>query len=230
MSKKKIIIALDFENQNEAMHFASGLDPSLCNLKVGSQLFTSSGPVIIEKLKSLGFDIFLDLKFYDIPNTVYGSVRSAIQMGVWMLNVHASGGTQMMISAKEALRNAKGEVPILIGVTLLTSFSHEDANQLGIKSVDERVMSLANLVKLSGLDGVVCSPREIKKIKKEFGKDFLVISPGIRIPSDESHDQSRIATPLEAARNGADYLVIGRSITRSKNPIATLESIVEELN
>jgi orotidine-5'-phosphate decarboxylase len=226
--KKKIIIALDFKTKEEAISLARSLDPALCNLKVGSQLFTASGPQVVYELKKLGFDIFLDLKFHDIPNTVYGAVQAALSMGIWMLNVHISGGTEMMRSARLAV--SKEEVPpLLIGVTILTSLSKEEASELGIDDVKLKVMDFAKLAKVNKLDGIVCSPREIIQVKKELGDDFMVVTPGIRLQLLQKDDQKRISTAQEAITNGADFIVLGRPITLSNNPNKALEELLAQI-
>lgn len=222
----KIIVALDLERK-EAIELAKRLDPNLCKVKVGSELFTSSGPKIIEDLKKIGFDIFLDLKFHDIPNTVASAVREASNLGVWMLNIHTSGGKQMMMSAVEALNQAMK--PILIGVTVLTSIGKEEAENIGMNRIEDHALSLAKLAKESGLDGIVCSPKEVKKIKEICGRNFIAVTPGIRLLNDSGDDQNRISSPREAIMNGSDFLVIGRPITRSPNPLKSLDSIINGL-
>tara|TARA_B100002052_G_C15830643_1_gene575171 strand:- start:244 stop:918 length:675 start_codon:yes stop_codon:yes gene_type:complete len=222
----EIIIALDL-NRKKALEIAKELDPTLCKVKVGSELFTSSGPEIIEELKKLGFDIFLDLKFHDIPNTVASAVKVACNLGIWMTNVHASGGKQMMMSAVQALN--KDIRPILIGVTVLTSIGKIEAKNININTIEDHALSLAVLAKDSGLDGVVCSPKEVKKIKEICGKDFIAVTPGIRLGNSED-DQNRVSSPKEAIQNGSDFLVIGRPITKSNQPLKTLDSIIKGLS
>ena len=222
----EIIIALDLDRK-KALEIAKELDPTLCKLKVGSELFTSSGPEIIEELKKLGFDIFLDLKFHDIPNTVASAVKVACNLGIWMTNVHTSGGKQMMISAVQALN--KDIRPILIGVTVLTSIGKIEAKNININTIEDHALSLAVLAKDSGLDGVVCSPKEVKKIKEICGKDFIAVTPGIRL-GDSEDDQNRVSSPKEAIQNGSDFLVIGRPITKSNQPLKTLDSIIKGLS
>ncbi len=222
----EIIIALDL-NRKKALEIAKELDPTLCKVKVGSELFTSSGPEIIEELKKLGFDIFLDLKFHDIPNTVASAVKVACNLGIWMTNVHASGGKQMMMSAVQALN--KDIRPILIGVTVLTSIGKIEAKNININTIEDHALSLAVLAKDSGLDGVVCSPKEVKKIKEICGKDFIAVTPGIRL-GDSEDDQNRVSSPKEAIQNGSDFLVIGRPITKSNQPLKTLDSIIKGLS
>ena len=222
----EINIALDLDRK-KALEIAKELDPTLCKLKVGSELFTSSGPEIIEELKKLGFDIFLDLKFHDIPNTVASAVKVACNLGIWMTNVHASGGKQMMMSAVQALN--KDIRPILIGVTVLTSIGKIEAKNININTIEDHALSLAVLAKDSGLDGVVCSPKEVKKIKEICGKDFIAVTPGIRLGNSED-DQNRVSSPKEAIQNGSDFLVIGRPITKSNQPLKTLDSIIKGLS
>jgi len=226
--ENKIIIPLDLDHSS-AINIAKKLNPDLCRLKVGSQLFTSSGPKIISELNDLKFDIFLDLKFYDIPNTVYESVKSAVDLGVWMVNVHASGGAKMLESAKKAIESANSST-ILIAVTILTSFSKENMANLGISDLDKHILNLGKLAYDCGLDGVVCASTDTQSIKKNFGKNFLTVTPGIRPAWSSLDDQSRVSTPAEALRNGSDFLVIGRPITGSKDPIKALERIYKEMD
>jgi len=226
--ENKIIIPLDLDHSS-AINIAKKLNPDLCRLKVGSQLFTSSGPKIISELNDLKFDIFLDLKFYDIPNTVYESVKSASDLGVWMVNVHASGGAKMLESAKKAIESVNSST-ILIAVTILTSFSKENMTNLGISDLDKHILNLGKLAYDCGLDGVVCASTDTQSIKKNFGKNFLAVTPGIRPAWSSLDDQSRVSTPAEALRNGSDFLVIGRPITGSKDPIKALERIYKEMD
>ena len=226
--ENKIIIPLDLDHSS-AINIAKKLNPELCRLKVGSQLFTSSGPKIISELNDLKFDIFLDLKFYDIPNTVYESVKSASDLGVWMVNVHASGGAKMLESAKKAIESVNSST-ILIAVTILTSFSEENMTNLGISDLDKHILNLGKLAYDCGLDGVVCASTDTQSIKKNFGKNFLAVTPGIRPAWSSLDDQSRVSTPAEALRNGSDFLVIGRPITGSKDPIKALERIYKEMD
>lgn len=219
-----IIISLDLE-YDKAIKLAELFDPKSCRLKVGSQLFTSSGPRIIKDLQSLGFDIFLDLKFHDIPNTVSQAVKVAADLGVWMVNVHVSGGSSMLESARKALSSYRNP-PLLIGVTMLTSLSSEDVKEIGISDISEKVMQLALLAKSNGLDGIVCSPREVKVIKELCGKEFIAVTPGIRTKK-MNDDQSRVSSPKEAINNGSDFLVIGRPITESSNPLKSLNQVLE---
>jgi len=223
----KIIIPLDLEH-SEAIHMAKNFDANLCRLKIGSQLFTSSGPQIIKELNSLGFDVFLDLKFHDIPNTVYEAVKSAADLGIWMVNVHASGGRAMLEASKKALEGFD-QPPLLIAVTVLTSFSEDSLNEVGINDLSEQVLRLAELTNDCDLDGVVCASTDVKAIKNRFGKDFLTVTPGIRPNDSKVNDQNRISTPLEAVKNGSDYLVIGRPITESEDPTKALKKIIKEI-
>ena len=220
-----IIISLDLE-YDKAIKLAELFDPKSCRLKVGSQLFTSSGPRIIKDLQSLGFDIFLDLKFHDIPNTVSQAVKVAADLGVWMVNVHVSGGSSMLESARKALSSYRNP-PLLIGVTMLTSLSNEEVKEIGISDISEKVMQLALLAKSNGLDGIVCSPREVKVIKELCGKEFIAVTPGIRTKKMYD-DQSRVSSPKEAINNGSDFLVIGRPITESSNPLKSLNQVLED--
>ena len=226
--ENKIIIPLDLDYAN-AIKLAQELDPKICRLKIGSQLFTSSGPKIVKEFSNLGFDIFLDLKFHDIPNTVYEAVKSSADLGVWMVNVHASGGREMLDAAKKALDGYKNP-PLLIGVTLLTSLSEESLIDIGLTSLPGQVLRLAGLVKEMGLNGVVCAPSDITSIKNKFGKEFLTVTPGIRPSKSNLNDQRRVATPSEAIKGGSDFIVIGRPITESKNPCSALERIHKEIS
>ena len=223
-----VIVALDLEH-TLAIDLAKKLDPENCRLKVGSQLFTSAGPKVIEELSMLGFDIFLDLKFHDIPNTVAQSVKVASNLGVWMLNVHASGGSVMMNAAKEATAEVL-EPPLIIGVTMLTSLSEEDVNEIGIQDISNQALSLASLAKKNSLDGVVCSVNDVRRIKELLGKDFIAVTPGIRSSDSLKDDQSRVSTARNAIENGSDYLVIGRPITKSDNPMNSLDLIIKEIS
>jgi orotidine-5'-phosphate decarboxylase len=223
-----VIVALDLEH-TLAIDLAKKLDPENCRLKVGSQLFTSAGPKVIEELSTLGFDIFLDLKFHDIPNTVTESVKAASNLGVWMLNIHASGGSVMMNAAKEATAELL-EPPLIIGVTMLTSLSEKDVNEIGIQDISNQALSLASLTKKNSLDGVVCSVNEVRRIKELLGKDFITVTPGIRSSDSLKDDQSRVSTARNAIENGSDYLVIGRPITQSDNPMNSLDSIIKEIS
>ena len=222
-----IIIALDLDYE-DSLEFAKKIDPEHCRLKVGSQLFTQKGPQIIEELSALGFDIFLDLKFHDIPNTVASAVEVASEMGVWMLNVHTSGGSKMMEAARLAA-NKSVNPPLVIGVTILTSLNQEDMNELGVKSISNQINDLASLAHKSSLDGIVCSAGDVKNIKSLLGEDFLTITPGIRSINAPKDDQSRVSSAKQAIEDGSDYLVIGRPITRSSDPLKSLEIFLKEI-
>ena len=224
-----IVVALDYPTPKQAIEMAQQLDPTKCRVKVGKELFTASGPAILEQLHKLNFDVFLDLKFHDIPNTCAGAVAAAAELGVWMVNVHASGGERMMNAAAEAIAN-KNNKPLLIAVTVLTSMEQSDLAGIGLDiSPQQQVERLAKLSKQSGMDGVVSSAQEIELIKDICGKDFLTITPGIRPAGSASGDQRRIMTPEEAVNIGGDYLVIGRPITQSSNPKDACLDIINSL-
>ena len=224
----RIIIPLDME-YTSAVSIADKLDPNICRLKVGNQLFTSSGPKIVKTLHDKGFEIFLDLKFHDIPNTVYESVKSAANLGVWMINVHASGGSKMLDASKKALEGFD-KPPLLVGVTILTSISEEILTEIGFNNLDKQVMRLTKLAERSGLDGVVCAASDASKVKQTCGESFLTVTPGIRPRDADLNDQSRTSTPKEAIANGSDFLVIGRPITGSEDPTNALEKIYKEVS
>lgn len=227
---KKIIVALDFDNLEAALTLARQLDPAQCRLKVGKELFTSYGPKVVEALHSLGFEVFLDLKFHDIPNTVAKAVKAAAEMGVWMVNVHASGGLEMMKAARQILEPFGDKRPLLIAVTVLTSMSSEELAQIGYQNAAaEQVMQLAQLTKEASLDGVVCSAQEAARLKADLGKEFLLVTPGIRPKNADQGDQKRIMTPSAALEAGSDYLVIGRPITQVESPLAALAAIADEI-
>ncbi|MDO6426944.1 orotidine-5'-phosphate decarboxylase [Thalassotalea sp. 1_MG-2023] len=234
MSHAKVVVALDFNNQADALAFVDSIDPTTCRLKVGKEMFTYFGPEFVKTLVAKGFDVFLDLKFHDIPNTVAKAVTAAAELGVWMVNVHTSGGLTMMQKAKEALLPYGDKAPLLIGVTVLTSMSQDDLLTLGInKTPAEQVQFLAQLAKQAGLDGVVCSAQEAKLLKKQLGQNFALVTPGIRPKGAASDDQQRIVTPEQAVADGVDYLVIGRPITKSEQPTEVLNAInasISEVN
>lgn len=222
----KVIVALDYEKEEQALALVDQLDPSQCRLKVGKEMFTTLGTNFIKQLHSRNFDVFLDLKFHDIPNTVARAVRSAADLGIWMVDLHASGGLRMMEEAKNILEPYGKEAPILIGVTVLTSMEDLDLLQIGINaSPMEQVIRLANLTQRAGLDGVVCSPQEVEILRAHCGKDFKLITPGIRPIGSDFGDQRRVMTPAAAIQAGSDYLVIGRPITQAENPAEVLRSI-----
>ena len=216
---KRIIIALDFETADQAQKLLEQLDPSLCRVKIGKELFTTAGPDLVSSVISDGFDVFLDLKFHDIPNTVSRAVKVAADLGVWMLNIHASGGFTMMEQARLALEGLGTARPMLIGVTILTSLVAEDLLQIGInRSPEDQVSKLALLCKDAGLDGVVCSAAETRTLRGFLPRDFCLVTPGIRRPEDTADDQKRVVGPAEAIQNGSNYLVVGRPITRADTP------------
>lgn len=219
----KIIVALDFTTLSETMDFVSALSPALCKVKVGKGLFTRYGPDLIKRLVELKFDVFLDLKFHDIPSTVASACQAARDLGIWMLNVHAQGGPHMLEAAKKAL---DGSHTRLIAVTILTSLSADLLPRIGLHGdVDHNVLLLATLANNAGLDGVVCSANECSLLKKQFGKEFLLVTPGIRLLGDKKDCQQRVMSPNKAIASGSDYLVIGRSITQSASPNESLQKI-----
>ncbi|WP_406827869.1 orotidine-5'-phosphate decarboxylase [Microbulbifer sp. ARAS458-1] len=225
-----VIVALDYDNADDALAMAAQLDPAVCRVKVGKELFTITGPELVRQLVALDFDVFLDLKFHDIPNTVAAAVRAAANLGVWMVNVHASGGERMMRAARDALESFGDRRPLLIGVTVLTSIAEEELAPVGVtRALGEQVTALARLAQESGLDGVVCSAREAGALKAACGKNFALVTPGIRPAGAAADDQRRIVTPADAVKNGSDYLVIGRPITAAEDPAGALQAIVREL-
>jgi orotidine-5'-phosphate decarboxylase len=224
-----LIIALDFPEPEQALAFTQGIKDYCHHVKVGKTLFTRSGPSLIESLQTQGFKVFLDLKYHDIPNTVASACRVAADLGVWMLNVHASGGKEMLFAAREALDKYQSR-PLLIAVTLLTSLNDQDLQTLGIQSsLQETVLRLARLAKTCGLDGVVCSPHEIISLRETLGTEFTLVTPGIRPVGTIQNDQKRIMTPAEALKCGANYLVIGRPIIASPKPIQALLEIMKTI-
>lgn len=226
MNDPKVVVALDFDKKQDALSFVDKIQPTDARLKVGKEMFTYFGPEFVKQLTGKGFDVFLDLKFHDIPNTVAKAVTAAADLGVWMVNVHASGGSQMMTKAKQALDHYGDEAPLLIAVTVLTSMGQEDLHGLGInKTPAEQVNFLAKLTKQSGLDGVVCSAWEAEQLKHDLGKEFKLITPGIRPEGSAQDDQQRIMTPKQAIDVGVDYLVIGRPITKAADPQLVLQQI-----
>lgn len=222
---KPVIVAIDKPGLNSAMVLARTLDPSLCRVKVGKELFTSAGPAVLDELHKLGFEIFLDLKFHDIPNTVAAACKAAAAHGVWMMNVHASGGQRMMEAARAAVGGPAPGVPLLIAVTVLTSMDQAELNASGVTlSIDDQVIALAKLTKNSGFDGVVCSALEADKISKQV-PGLAMVTPGIRLSDDSTDDQRRVMTPEKAIANGASFLVIGRAVTGADDPVARLQMI-----
>ncbi|MEY3220394.1 MAG: hypothetical protein RIT27_1751 [Pseudomonadota bacterium] len=229
MNQQPIIVALDFADPKKALSFAQQIKGQPCHLKVGKELFTRAGPQIIEQLQALDFKIFLDLKFHDIPNTVAKACEAAAALNVWLVNVHAAGGLKMMEAAREALNKAS-QPPLLIAVTVLTSLNEMDLLEIGISSTPEtQVKRLALLAQKAGLDGVVCSPKEIKLLRDTIGKDFLLVTPGIRPVGSDQNDQQRTLTPSQAIDLGVNYLVIGRPITAAVDPVVALETIQRSL-
>ena len=230
MSQPKILVALDFESKTQAMELVTKVDPDLCRMKVGKEMFTRYGPSLIEEIQSNGFDVFLDLKYHDIPNTVARACEAAADLGVWMVNVHAMGGRRMMEAAAEALAK-KNNRPLLIAVTVLTSMSVDDLQSIGIsQSPADFALQLAQSAKRSGLDGIVCSAQEASTMKSQLGHDFILVTPGIRPSGSASDDQRRIMTPSDAINAGSDYLVIGRPITQSNDPVGVLRTINSEIS
>lgn len=220
----RVIVALDYPTAESALEFARRVAPQLCRLKVGKELFTCAGPALVEKLVAMGFDVFLDLKYHDIPNTVAQACKAAAQLGVWMMNIHTLGGRKMMETTSEALAVLPNR-PLLIGVTVLTSMDAEQLAEIGLPAPAIQVERLARLAKDCGLDGVVCSAQESAILKAACGADFRLVTPGIRPANASLDDQNRVMTPEAAMAAGSDYLVIGRPITQSADPVATLQSI-----
>lgn len=231
MQLSPVVVALDYEDQGAALNLVSQLDPALCRLKVGKEMFTHFGPDFVRELQQRRFDVFLDLKFHDIPNTVAKAVKAAADLGVWMVNVHASGGSRMMVAAREALQSFGADKPLLIAVTVLTSMEQADLIELGITlTPEQQVLKLAGLTKQAGLDGVVCSAQEASILKQQFGQQFQLVTPGIRPAFAGADDQKRVMTPAQAVAVGVDYMVIGRPITKAEDPLAALQAIYQELN
>ena len=223
--KKPVIVALDVNTQEQVMALVEPLRPQDCRLKVGKQLFTALGPSIVVQLQSLGFEVFLDLKFHDIPNTVAKAIEAACHLGVWMVNVHALGGERMLRAARQAVDCFEGPKPLLIGVTVLTSMAECDLQGVGLTgSALDNVERLAHTVQAAAFDGVVCSAQEAPRLRQRMGKDFLLVTPGIRFDWN-CNDQKRVVTPQEALNNGSDYLVMGRSITQATSPAHTVAAV-----
>lgn len=226
MIDQKVIVALDYDNQADALAFVDRIDPSSCRLKVGKEMFTLFGPDFVKELHKRGFSVFLDLKFHDIPNTCSKAVRAAAELGVWMVNVHAGGGEKMMAASREIIEPYGKDRPLLIGVTVLTSMEQSDLAGIGLDvAPQEQVIRLANLTKNAGLDGVVCSAQESSLLKSELGQAFKLVTPGIRPAGSAVGDQKRIMTPVDAIQAGSDYLVIGRPITQAADPASVLAEI-----
>lgn len=226
LTSSPVVVALDYDNRNKALAFVDRINPRDCRLKVGKEMFTLFGPQLVRDLQQRGFDVFLDLKFHDIPNTAAHAVKAAADLGVWMVNVHASGGARMMAAAKEALIPFGNDAPLLIAVTVLTSMEASDLQGLGITATPaEYAERLAGLTQQCGLDGVVCSAQEAVRFKAAFGQQFKLVTPGIRPQGSEVGDQRRIMTPEQALAAGVDYMVIGRPVTQSADPAQTLRDI-----
>ncbi len=230
MSDPKILVALDYPDEKQALAMVERLRPELCRLKVGKEMFTRFGPAFLEKLHKRDFQVFLDLKYHDIPNTVARACTAAAELGVWMVNVHALGGRRMMEAAAEALVGFQ-QRPLLIAVTVLTSMSDQDLQEIGIRQpAGEMAVRLAKLARQSSLDGVVCSAMEASHMRSSLGKDFILVTPGIRPAGSEHDDQRRIMTPVDAVNAGATYLVIGRPITRASDPVGLLRTINSDIS
>ena len=230
VNDSRIIVALDFNSLEETQALVSRLDPSKCRLKIGKELFTKTGPDAVRRFQDSGFEIFLDLKFHDIPNTVAKACTAAADLGVWMLNVHASGGRAMMEAAREAIDSCSKQ-PLLIAVTVLTSLSTEDLIEVGLNNEPrEQVVKLASLAQSSGLDGVVCSAQEVSPLREALDASFKLVTPGIRPAGSAKDDQKRVVTPGQAISQGSDYIVIGRPITQSPDPLGSLLAIHSEIS
>ena len=230
MHKSRVIVALDYPDAASAMQLVARLTPDLCRLKVGKELFTRTGPRLVEDLAAHGFDVFLDLKFHDIPNTVASACHAAADLGVWMVNVHALGGERMLQAAKEGVTRAT-HTPLLIAVTILTSMDESDLAAVGLAgSPLDNVLRLAQLAQQSGMDGVVCSSRETPVLRAQLDPGFRLITPGIIPAGSQADDQRRVMTPVDAINSGSDYLVIGRPVTRADDPVSVLRTINSELS
>ena len=225
----RVIVALDFADHDSAWRLVNRLDPGLCRVKVGKEIFTRLGPGFVEQLVKRGFDVFLDLKYHDIPNTVAGACAAAADLGVWMVNLHASGGRRMMEAARDRL-SAFAEPPLLIAVTVLTSLEAGDLAEIGFRDDPAaNVLRLAALAEASGMDGVVCSPLEVTAIRGQCARSFCLVTPGVRPAASAMDDQKRVMTPAAAMQAGATYLVVGRPITAAPDPLASLRAIQEEV-
>lgn len=228
-TEPRLLVALDYKTVADCLALVKQLNPADCRLKMGKELFTAAGPAIVESVQKMGFDVFLDLKFHDIPNTVAGAVRSAANLGVWMMNVHAFGGERMMVAAKEALAPFRHK-PLLIAVTVLTSMDATDLAGIGIHESPAHVVArLAMLAKTAGMDGVVCSAHEAAQLKQQCGSEFVTVTPGIRPATAAQGDQRRVVTPEQAIANGSDFIVVGRPITQAENPAAAAAAIAASI-
>jgi len=226
----RVIVALDMDDDSKVMQLVDQLDPTQCRLKIGKELFTLYGPDLVRKVQDKGFEVFLDLKFHDIPNTVNKAVRAACALKVWMLTVHASGGAEMLKAARTAVAESDHKT-LLVAVTVLTSMGEEDLQGLGIdRPVKEQVLRLASLAQECDMDGVVCSAQEAEELRKLLRKDFVLVTPGIRPSGDLAQDQKRVVTPAQAIKNGSSYLVIGRPITQAQRPVQRLAAINAEIS
>jgi orotidine-5'-phosphate decarboxylase len=229
MDTRRIIVALDFEEREAALALVRQLDCSQCRVKIGKELFTRFGPDLVRTIQEMGFEVFLDLKFHDIPNTVHKAVSAAAELGVWMLTLHASGGEAMLRAARAALEQAEHK-PLLVAVTVLTSMSEADLVMQGIqRNTQEQVLRLAALAQECGMDGVVCSALEVSALRSLLRDDFVLVTPGIRPAGDAADDQLRIMTPRQAILGGSTYLVVGRPITRARDPLLKLRAIQSEI-
>lgn len=227
---KPLIIALDYSRAEEALAMAGCLDPQRVRVKVGKELFTAAGPKLVRQLVERGFDVFLDLKFHDIPSTVAGAVRAAAGLGAWMINVHAGGGPRMLEAARNALEGQGAGRPLLTAVTVLTSMDERELKAVGIaESAEQQVLRLAKLARDAALDGVVCSAREAGRLRDECGPDFRLVTPGIRPEGSDRQDQQRVVTPADAVALGVDYLVVGRPVTAAEDPAAAVDAILGQL-
>ncbi len=225
---RQIIIALDFPSERTCLEFLQDIDPARCRLKIGKELFTRCGPELVRQIHSQGYEVFLDLKYHDIPNTVAGALKAAADLGVWMVNVHASGGKAMLEASREALNF--DDAPLLIAVTVLTSMAAEDLLGLGVSNTPEQqVQLLAEMAVASELDGVVCSAKEAEFLRRQYPENFQLVTPGIRPGGDNKDDQKRVVTPRLAMEQGSNFLVIGRPITQAEKPADKLESIIQEI-
>lgn len=228
--KKRIIVALDMDDQKKVLTLIEQLDPEQCRVKIGKELFTLYGPDLVRQVQAKGFEVFLDLKFHDIPHTVYKAVRAACTLNVWMLTIHASGGADMLRAAKQAVTESEHK-PVLVAVTVLTSMADEDLVTQGIqRTTEEQVLRLASLAQGCGMDGVVCSASETVALRKLLSDDFVLVTPGIRPAGDAAQDQKRVVSPGEAVLSGSSYLVIGRPITQARRPVEKLQQIYEEIS
>lgn len=230
MTNNRIIVALDMADDERAFNLVQQLDPTQCRVKIGKELFTRYGPDFVERVQNAGFEVFLDLKFHDIPNTVANAVSAACELGVWMITLHAAGGSAMMRAAREAA-DKHTHKPLLVAVTVLTSLSDEDLTALGIaRNTAEQVQRLSSLAQGCGMDGVVCSAAEAANLRRLLSEDFVLVTPGIRPAGDLADDQKRVVTPIDALKAGSNYLVIGRPITRYSHPLEKLQAIQREIS